>query len=177
MAPLGPKRILLVTNVETGELGAFIAIAQSLMQLDSSAEVHLATFSGFQEDLPRRVTYHKISGIPMEQALDELFVRQATDKNLPSSFTKPRGFRNTRQAIRDAASTVVPHTGCQLVEVFTSTVDIIKRVLPDIVVVDINMAGGLTACFHLGVRFTCVSLGSMEEFGGSKAARLWKMPA
>ncbi|KAL7785623.1 glycosyltransferase family 1 protein [Trichoderma ceciliae] len=180
MAPFKPKRILLITNIERGELNVFIATAQSLANVDPTADLHLATLSGLRDALPEGVKYHQISGIPMMLALEEHFARKQGDANFPESFTKPLGFANTQRAIRDAASIFVPYTGRQMVELFTSTIDIIKDVKPDLVVVNSLMSAGLTACYHLGIKFICLSPNSIKEFAAPsqpRAAGLYKFPA
>ncbi|RFU78580.1 diacylglycerol o-acyltransferase [Trichoderma arundinaceum] len=180
MAPFRPKRILLITNIERGELNVFIATAESLVNADPTVDLHLATLSGLEDALPEGVTYHQINGIPMLQALEEHLSRKQNDGNLPESFSKALGFANTRRAIRDAASSVMPYTGPQMVDLFTSTVNIIKDVNPDLVVVNSLMSAGLTACYHVGVRFMCLSPNGIKEFAAPvqpRAANLWKFPA
>ncbi|KAL7948055.1 glycosyltransferase family 1 protein [Trichoderma barbatum] len=182
MAPFIPKKILMITNIERGELDLFIATAHSMLEADSTLDLHLATFSGLQEDsLPERVTYHQIKGLPMSQALEEYFSRAHGDGgDSPEPFATPPGFAKTRRAIRAFASLVMPYTGRQMVDVFTSIVDIIRDVNPDLVVVDSLMSAGLTACYHLDARFICLGPNSVKDFAASEQPRkagLWKFPA
>jgi hypothetical protein len=180
MAPFRSKRILLITNVESGELNVFLAVAQSMRDADITVDLHLATTPGFQDDVPEGATYHQINGIPVMQAVKDRFNHQQDGVNLPMSFAKPPGFSNTRRAIRDAAAVFMPYTGRQMVDLFTSVVNIINEVQPDLVVVNSLMAAGLTACYHLDVKFICLSPNSIKEFAASeqpRAAGFWKFPA
>ncbi|KAL6856569.1 glycosyltransferase family 1 protein [Trichoderma novae-zelandiae] len=180
MAPFLSKKVLMITNVERGELNVFLATGASLMAADADLDLHLATFPGAQEAFPEGLTYHQINGIPMSEALEEHFTRKQGNANFPESFDEKPGFLNTQQAIKDAMSTSVPYTGRQMVDVFTSTVSIIKDVKPDLVVVDSLMSVGLTACYELGIKFICLGPNSIKEFAMAsqpRAAGLWKFPA
>ncbi|KAL7916513.1 glycosyltransferase family 1 protein [Trichoderma velutinum] len=181
MVPFIPRRILLITNIERGELDVFLATAQSLLDADPALDLHLATFAGLEDDvLPEGVTYHQISGLPMSQALEEYYARIQGDGSVAEPFIGPAGFSKTRRAIRAFASHIMPYTGRQMVDVFTSTVDIIRSLNPDLVVVDSLMSAGLTACYHLQVKFVCLGPNSIKEFAASEQPRkagLWKFPA
>ncbi|PNP52388.1 hypothetical protein THARTR1_06992 [Trichoderma harzianum] len=162
MAPFIRRRILLLTNVECGELDLFLATGQALLAADPGLDLHLATFLGVEEEaLPRRITYHQINGISMYKALEEHAARNPENGSISEPLDGPPELLKTKNALRSWASQLMPYTGSQMVDVFTSTVDIIKNVKPDLVVVDSLMSAGLTACFHLEVKF----------------AGLWKYPA
>ncbi|KAM0265368.1 hypothetical protein ACHAQJ_000209 [Trichoderma viride] len=180
MAPFRPKKILLITNVESGDLNVFLATMQSMRDADITVDLHLATPPGFQDDVPDGASYHQINGVPMKQAVEDHFASKQDGFDSPISFAKPPGFSNTRRAIRDAATVLMPYTGRQMVDLFTSTVYIIEDVKPDLVVVSSLMTAGLTACYHLGVKFVCLSPNSIKEFAASEqsgGAGLWKFPA
>ncbi|KAH0497493.1 hypothetical protein TgHK011_004793 [Trichoderma gracile] len=180
MAPFVSKKVLMITNIERGEINAFLATASALKAANVALDLHLATFAGAEDALPEGVTYHPINGISMSEALQKHFLRTQGHANFPESFTKEPGFVNTQQAIKDAMSTSVPYTGPQMVDVFTSIVSTIKDVKPDLVVVDSLMAAGLTACYEMGIKFICLGPTSIKEFAASsqpRAAGLWKFPA
>ncbi|OTA00036.1 GT1, glycosyltransferase family 1 [Trichoderma parareesei] len=180
MAPLISKKVLMITNIERGEINTFLATASALKAANVALDLHLATFAGVQDALPEGVTYHQINGIPMSEALQKHFLRTQGHANFPDSFTREPGFVNTQQAIKDAMSTSVPYTGPQMVDVYTSIVSIIKDVEPDLIVVDSSMAAGLTACYNVDAKFICLGPTSIKEFAASsqpRAAGLWKFPA
>ncbi|KAH8122953.1 hypothetical protein ACSS6W_000308 [Trichoderma asperelloides] len=180
MSPFRPKRVLFITDVEPGELNVFLATAQSLRDADITVEIHLATPPGFQDDVPAGATYHQINGLPLMQAVEDHFTRKQNGPTFPLSFIQPPGFKNTRKAIKDAAAVHMPYTGRQMVDLFASIVNIVREVKPTLVVVNGYMAAGLTACFHLNVKFICLSPKSIKEFAASeqpRGASLWKFPA
>lgn len=180
MAPFITKKVLMITNIERGEINAFLATASALTAANVDLDLHLATFAGAQDVLPKGATYHQINGLPMSEALQKYFIRTQGHANFPESFTKEPGFVNTQQAIKEATSTAVPYTGPQMVDVYTSIVSIIKDVEPDLIVVDSLMAAGLTACYESGIKFICLGPTSIKDFAVSsqpRAAALWKFPA
>jgi hypothetical protein len=178
--PFQPKRVLFITDVEPGELNVFLATAQSVRDADITVEIHLATPPGFEDEIPAGAIYHQINGLPLMQAVEDHFTRKQNGPSFPLSFIQPPGFSNTRKAIQDAAAVQMPYTGRQMVDLFASTVNIIREVKPTLVVVNSFMAAGLTACYHLDVKFICLSPKSIKEFAASeqpRGARLWKFPA
>ncbi|EHK43614.1 glycosyltransferase family 1 protein [Trichoderma atroviride IMI 206040] len=175
-----PKRVLFVTDVEPGELNVFLATAQSVRDADYTVEIHLATPPGFDDDVPAGATYHQINGLPLMQAVQDHFNSKQSGPTYPLSFIQPPGFRNTRKAIKDAAAVHMPYTGRQMVDLFASIVNIIRSVDPTLIVVNSCMAAGLTACYHLDVKFICLSPKSIKEFAAleqPRGATLWKFPA
>ncbi|KAL7922835.1 glycosyltransferase family 1 protein [Trichoderma austrokoningii] len=180
MANIKLKRVLFITDVEPGELNVFLATAQSVRDADTTIAIHLATPPGFDDELPAGSTYHQINGMPMMQAVEDHFTRKQDGPAFPLSFIQPPGFSNTRKAIKDAAAVQMPYTGRQMVDLFTSIVNIIREVKPTLVVVNSSMAAGLTACYHLEIKFICLSPKSIKDFAGSEQPRggwLSKFPA
>ena len=191
-----PRRILLITNIDRGEANVFLAAAHALVRADPHVQLHFATFTGLEasvasvwEDarlaVPQAspIVFHEIQGLTMAEGLRQYFARKAVPVKgnmLPESFLAPPSFSNTTRAIRDAVPIFVPYSGPQLVEIFSSIVDIIKSVAADLVVVDTLMTPALTACYHLRVKFACLSPNAIKEFAGPsqpRGASLWKYPA
>ncbi|KAK3172949.1 hypothetical protein OEA41_006275 [Lepraria neglecta] len=194
--PSIPKKILLLTNIDRGEANVFLATSHALLQADPDVKLHFATFGGFEASvisvwrharrtLPyaKPITFHEIEGLPMAEALRQYFSRKEIpwrNNYLPESFLAPPGLSNTPRAIRDTAPIFIPYSGPQLVDIFFSIVEIINKVAADLVVVDSLMTPALTACYHLGVKFTCLSPNAIKEFAASTqplGAGLWKYPA
>ncbi|KAM3497758.1 hypothetical protein MY10362_008904 [Beauveria mimosiformis] len=87
-------------------------------------------------------------------------------------------WEDVRQA--SPTSIFVPYTGPRMVEVYTSIVNIIKEVIPDLVVVDSLLTPGLTACWNMRIKYLVLSPNSFRDFAGPlqpHAASLWKYPA
>jgi hypothetical protein len=194
--PNGPRKILLLTNIEHGESNVFLATCQALFELDPDVEVHFATYGGFEPCIEavwdqvrskhpeaKPIVFHEVKGTPGLRAVQQSLQRQNvshTENFLPKSFTVPPGIVNTPRAIHDSLRIFVPYTGPELTEIFSSIVDIIKTVDADLVVVNSLMTPGLTACYHLGVRFACLSPNAIKEFSAPlqpHGAGLWKYPA
>lgn len=187
----------MITNVDRGEANIFLAVAQSLIEMDPAIEIHFATFPGLEDEVNRisqdarkkshsaafPMTYHTIQGASMEQGLRQTLQTNGTKlgaNGFPASFTKTLSFSTTRQCIKDMMPVFVPYTAPQMVTVFRSIVRIIEKVDADMILIDSLMTTALTACCHLGVDFLCLSPNSIKEFCQSKqphAAGLWKFPA
>ena len=191
-----PRKILFLTNVERGEANVFLATCDALLRLAPSIKLHFATFSGLEdavasvgrhvrESVPQAepITFHKIDGISMEDSLKQLFKREKVPTRAgypPNSYLERPGIINTTRALRDTIPVFVPYNGPQMVEIFSSICETIKKVDADLVVVNSLMTPGLTACYHLGIKFTCLSPNSIKDFAAAvqpKAAGLWKVPA
>lgn len=195
--PSRPRKILLLTNIDRGEANVFLATSHALLQLDPDVEIHFATFGGLEESITSAweharqtapqanpIIFHEIKGLSMAEGLKDYFTKNQQVPHrkgyLPESFLAPLGFSNTKRAIRDMIPIFVPYSGPQLAEIFLSIVEIIEKVDADQVVVDSLMTAGLTACYHLGVKFTCLSPNAIKEFAASTqpwGAALWKFPA
>lgn len=194
--PNPPRKILLLTNVERGEANVFLATCDALLRLAPNVELHFVTFGGLEETVAsvsrhvqesgsqvRPIIFHKIQGLAMEESLRQHFVREKVPTRAgypPNSYLERPGIISTTRAIRHTIPVFVPYNGPQMVEVFTSICETIQQVHPDLVVVNGLMTAGLTACYHLGVKFTCLSPNSIKDFAASmqpKAAGLWKIPA
>lgn len=128
--------------------------------------------------------FHKIEGPAMREGLERQTkmsgIATTVGHWLPQSYLAPLGTKNTMRAIRDTTVVFIPYHGPQLGKVYSSIVDIIATVSPDLVLVDGLMTAGLTACYHLHVNFHILSPNSIREFAGPyqpNAAGLWKFPA
>ncbi|RYP03313.1 hypothetical protein DL765_010540 [Monosporascus sp. GIB2] len=193
----GQRRILLLTNVERGEANIFLATCHALLHREPNIELHFATFKGLEEsitsvwetarlNLPqvKPIVFHQIKGLSMADGLRHFFANRESeipleDDYLPKSFLKPLRLSSTKRAIHDSIPIFVPYEGPRLAEIFSSIVDIIKKVEADLVVVDTLMTAALTACYHLGIKFICLSPNAIKEFAAPlqpRAASLWKYP-
>ena len=184
--PARSRRILLVTNIDRGEANVFLAVAHALARAEPPVQLHFASFTGLEASVAsvwesaRRaapqaipIVFHEIRGLPMAEGLRQYFSRKQVpvkENQLPASFMAAPGLSNTTRAIRDAVPIFVPYSGPQLLEVFSSIVEIIKGVAADLVVVDSLMTAALTACYHLGVKFACLSPNAIKEFAAPQSA-------
>lgn len=189
-------KILLLTNVERGEANVFLSTAHALIEADPNVELHFSTFAGLDanvtsvwEEARRKVpqakpiVYHELTGVSMGTGVMQYFMRKNPGQKeitLPESFMAKPGFSTTLQAIKDTIPIFIPYEGPQLVEIVASIMEVIKNVDADLVVVNSLMTPGLTACYHMGVKFSCLSPNAIKEFAGPfqpRLANLWKYPA
>ncbi|KAI5459311.1 glycosyltransferase family 1 protein [Mariannaea sp. PMI_226] len=196
VSPSDHRKVLLLTDTERGESNVFLATCAALLYLDPEVEIHFATFAElkpFIDSLEEQVriksphvkpiVVHEIKGMSNKEAVHDAVMRRKvsiTENCLPRSYANRPGFFNTPRAIHDTVGLFSPYTGPQLVQVFSSIVEIIKTVNANIVVVSSIMTAGLTACYHLGIRFACLSPNSIREFAAPlqpHGASLWKYPA
>lgn len=193
--PAQPKKILLITNEDRGQANAFLATADALLHADAGLELHFASFAGLQSAVTatwqhaqlsvagaKPIVFHQIGGLSMAEGVQNYFLARRTQMKglLPASFSSRPGLLNTPRAIRDTIPVLVPYDGPQLVEIFSSIVDIINDVDADLVVVDSLMTPALSACCHLGVKFLCLSPNAIKDFAARNqphGAGLWKYPA
>ncbi|PNY25518.1 Uncharacterized protein TCAP_04541 [Tolypocladium capitatum] len=190
------KKILLITNIERGEANVFLAMSHALLQNYPHVELHFATFKGFETAVTstwqharrtspkaNQITLHEIKGPPMANGVQHYYSsRKIPSKGgyPPNSFLAPPGLSNTTRAIHDTIPILVPYDGPQLVDIFTSIVEIINQVDADLVVVNSLMTPALTACYHLGIKFACLSPNAIKDFAAPSqphGASLWKYPA
>ncbi|KAK6066196.1 UDP-glucoronosyl and UDP-glucosyl transferase [Seiridium cupressi] len=193
---MGHPRVLMLTNVEFGESNVFLATARALLQQNPSVELHIASFcslessvhslrENLQNSMPEVVPirFHRIAGLNMTEALQQHFINRGTALTggyLPKSFSSDLNFSGTLRAIRDAIPILIPYSGPELEKVVTSIVAIIGEVEADQVVVDSLMTPALTACYHLDIKFICLSPNSIKEFAASSqpwGAVFWRYPA
>ncbi|KAK5999129.1 Glycosyltransferase sdnJ [Cladobotryum mycophilum] len=184
------RKFLFITNVDRGEANVCLAAAYALIQADPDVEIHFATFAGLEDDIEavwrhacltvpgaKPITFHKLNGLPMSDALPECIQRNGVPRDYVLNASP--GFRSTPRIIRAITAVFVPYTGPQMVDIVTAIIQIIGEVNADAVVVNSLMSAGITACWHLGIRFTCLSPNSIKEFTAHlqpRAQGVWKFP-
>ncbi|KAM0430037.1 hypothetical protein ACHAPT_006043 [Fusarium lateritium] len=194
--PGSKRKVLMLTNIEHGQANVFLATAHALLQADPSVELHFATFGGLEGSVAavsehaqrcapnaQPIIYHKIQGISSRQGLQSYIENNSIPARIgyfPDSVCTPLNFSTTKWALRDTIPAFVPYTGPQLVEVVTSIINIVQEVNADLVLVDPIMAAGLTALWHLQVKYMVLSPNTIKDFAASsqpRGARFWKYPA
>ncbi|PHH73738.1 hypothetical protein CDD80_3616 [Ophiocordyceps camponoti-rufipedis] len=182
-----PQKILFLTNSELGEANVFLALFTALAKANPHVQVHLASFASLRihadevsrqvlEKLPRArpLIFHEIRGLPIIDAYSDVYCFGS------EAISTPLRFGTTLRSLNALVSVFLPYDGPQLVEVVSSLADIIREVEPDLVVVNSVMSAGLTVCYHLRVKFMCLSPNSISLFAKRSQPRLeamWKHPA
>lgn len=171
----------------------FLATAQALLEQDPTVEIHFATFPGLEKDISlisdaarhrhpsaRAVVAHAVQGPSHVQGLEKQTKAEGIqlECGIPASFSKPLGFWNTLQAIKDSVNIFLPYDSEDVSVVIMSVLDIIRQVAPDRVVVDALMAPALTALYHVRIPFTCLCPNSIKDFAAKdQPRRVMKFPA
>ena len=190
------RKVLMLTNIEHGQSNVFLATAQAILEADPGVEIHFATFRGFEGSvaevseyarrstpMARPIVYHEIQGISGRQGLQNYIERHnipARAGYFPDSVSTHLSFSATKQAIKDFLPAFIPYTGQELGEIVTSIIGIIKDVNADLVVLDPLMTAGLTAVWHLQVKYMVLSPNTIKDFAASeqrRGIRFWKYPA
>ncbi|RSM12640.1 hypothetical protein CEP52_002412 [Fusarium oligoseptatum] len=193
---MSKRKVLMLTNVEHGQSNVFLATAQAILEADPSVEVHFATFGGLEGSVAevsehtrrstpnaRPIVYHEIQGISGRQGLQNYIERHSIPARpgyFPDSVSTPLSFSTTKRAIRDFLPAFIPYTGEELGEIVTSIIGIIKDVDADLVVLDPLLTAGLTAVWHLQVKYMVLSPNTIKDFAASeqpRGVRFWKYPA
>ncbi|KJZ74533.1 hypothetical protein HIM_06129 [Hirsutella minnesotensis 3608] len=190
-----PRKILMLTNCELGQATVFLGTCDALLKADpGGVQIHVASFPKLESQISRvsdnarhhspdakPIVFHAIQGLSSEQGAKKIMDRVGIPhyaNNMPVSFSKPLSFSTTTRAISDTSFVFVPYDGPDMVEVVSSVMHIINQVAADLVVVDALMTASLTACFHLGIKFCCLSPNSVKGFAVPSQSGLarWRFP-
>jgi hypothetical protein len=193
---IGVRKVLMLTNIEHGQSNVFLATAQAILEADPGVEIHFATFRGLEgpvaeiseyarrsTPMARPIVYHEIQGISGRQGLQNYIERHnipARPGYFPDSVSTPLSFSATKQAIKDFLPAFIPYTGEEMGDMVTSIIGIVKDVNADLVVLDPLMTAGLTAVWHLHVKYMILSPNTIKDFAASeqpRGVRFWKYPA
>ncbi|KAJ4172088.1 hypothetical protein NW754_007686 [Fusarium falciforme] len=193
---IGVRKVLMLTNIEHGQSNVFLATAQAILETHPGVEIHFATFRGLEgsvaevseyarrsKPMARPIVYHEIQGISGRQGLQNYIERHSIPARpgyFPASVSTPLSFSATKQAIKDFLPAFIPYTGEELGDIVTSIIGIVKDVNADLVVLDPLMTAGLTAVWHLHVKYMILSPNTIKDFAASeqpRGVRFWKYPA
>ncbi|GAB1315439.1 hypothetical protein MFIFM68171_05649 [Madurella fahalii] len=178
------KKILLVTNSELGQANVFLAAGHALYPLDADVQVHYASFPALSKSVSKAsdhalrcspgahpFVFHPLDGTSMIDAFEAV--------NGVQAISKRPGFFNTTEYLRTMMKVVLPWAASDFVTIFQSTVQIIERVAPDLVVVDALFGPGLTACHHLDVKHIILTPNALKDIALACqpfGAMFWKYP-
>ncbi|KAJ4327378.1 hypothetical protein N0V84_002149 [Fusarium piperis] len=187
--------VLMLTNLEHGQSNVFLATTPAIPKAEPSVEVHFATFGSLEGSIgvvsehtrrpapnARPIVYHEIQGISGRQGLQNYIERHSIPARtgyFPDSISTLLSFSTTKQAIQDILPAFVPYTDEESGEIVISIIDIIQHVNADLVVLDPPMMAGLTALWHLHVRYTVLSPNTIKDFAAfeqPRGVRFWKYP-
>lgn len=179
----GRRSILFLTNSELGQATVCMAVAHEFL-LRPEYDVHLASFSSLSKavtdlnvrskalsDGASEATFHTISGKSMKEA--------AGRKTEFIEMHRP-GFRGAIEAYNKVLpATFASWNGSEYMIGYSSCVEIIENVNPDILVVDPLFSQGIDACQALSRKFIILSPNTFKDHAireQPKGAALWKYP-
>lgn len=177
--------ILFVTNSELGQASVMLAVAHEFL-IRSEHDVHIASFPALQTHVDElndtadrlmsgcstKATFHTLSGRSMKEAAPP--GTEFLDLHPPGVSGALFAYDNVLPA------TFAPWRGAEYMIGYSSTVEIINAVDPDLVVVDPLFSQGVDACNSLDKKCIILSPNTFKELvldrqpnGGA----LWKFPA
>lgn len=178
------KKILLFTNSEYGQANVFLATAHDLV-LRGDCDVHLSSFPDLEPrvtELSNRLsqpsqagtsrgtlTFHAIPATPMLPA----FQRILDDVN------HPPGVKGAIRSFEILDTIVCPWDGPEYVRIYGICVEIIKSLVPAVVVVDNGFSQALDACRTLPWKHVVLSPNTVKDIAGPAQPNLayfWKYP-
>lgn len=125
-------RILMLTNVESGQANIFLATSQALLQANPGVELHVGSFAGLRgavahvsglvrqtQPRARPIAFHAVEGLTMAEGKARCCADHGVPvgpARLPTSFQTPLRFSVTLRALRDTVFALLPHDGPQLVQ-------------------------------------------------------------
>ncbi|ROT41272.1 UDP-Glycosyltransferase/glycogen phosphorylase [Sodiomyces alkalinus F11] len=151
-----PKKILMITNSETGQSNVILATAHALFEQDPTVQVHIASFPQLEPAAKKalahvqdgRFAFHALPG----PAFSEVYNRDPDPANtlLHGSLVKPSIASTPHLTRFFLAKLFYTWTTEEFVALFDAARDLIeKTVRPDICVVEGYLTPALTAMMHV----------------------------
>ncbi|KAK1983969.1 glycosyltransferase family 1 protein [Colletotrichum cereale] len=181
------RKVLMLTNSESGQANVFLATTQALRNLDPDVDIHFASFEAIKSAVvatsaeisgrninARPIKFHEINGMSSFKTWIE-----NPNIDVLRLLTMSPGFWETPQTLAILSRASMPWTGPQLLQNFDEVRRIIKEVQPDLTIVDNLFTPGLTAVRQLGIKYIVLSPNTLKDFAAPLqpwAAFLWKYP-
>jgi X-X-X-Leu-X-X-Gly heptad repeat protein len=178
------QSILFITNSELGQSTVTLAVAHEFL-LRPEYDVHIASFSPLQDAISElndqaatlssgtatTATFHTIAGKSM---------KEAAGRKTEFIEMHPPGISGAIFAYqRVLPATFASWNGAEYMIGYSSCVEIINSVRPDLVAVDPLFSQGIDACTSLGLKFIILSPNTFKDHvirEQPKGGALWKYP-
>lgn len=180
------KRVLMLTNCETGLSNIFLATVHELVQLEPQIEVHLASFkklalaatSAFDYAIKcspkaRRPVFHQFEGPDGQTAILE------REPRFWEHLENRIGISNARMLPHLCGRMMLPWDAAQFAALCKQVLVVAEEVMPDITIIDPLFTPGMTVCRHLGLKFALFSPNMLKDVAlpaQPKGQALWKYP-
>jgi hypothetical protein len=179
------QTVLFLTNSELGQASVILAVAHEFL-LRTQYDVHIASFPALEPEISAlnddaalfsggsasNATFHHIAGKSM---------KEAAGRSTEFLEMHPPGVGGASYAYNNVLpATFAPWHGSQYMLGYSSCVDILQRVNPDVVAIDPLLSQAVDACNTLGLKATILSPNTLKELvldKQPKGSALWKFPA
>ncbi len=183
------RRILFLTNSEYGQANVILAAIHSLLHIAPDVELHVASFAGLEAPLRQisdhaknaasagspasSVHFHLLSGISYYEATER------PENSINDLFDLAPGLVNTSRVILNIPGIMQAWRPDEFVGIYRETEAVVKKVEPDLVVVEPIFTPGLTLCHHAGLNWIVFAPNTIKDFVlplQPRLAALWKYP-
>jgi len=179
------KSVLFITNDELGQAGIHIATSQAIAEGYSDIDVHVASFAPLKKTIeelssrlanlssPRDVTFHSLKGLGPASTIRVTIGKAVAD------FVHTPGIRAALEFPHLAGSYTQPWNAMTYYEIFESITDIINKVDPTVIVIDVMLQPAVCAAQELNRPYMLFAPHSVKEvvLGDVGLAGLYKYPA
>ncbi|KAH7108985.1 hypothetical protein B0J13DRAFT_320538 [Dactylonectria estremocensis] len=183
-----PKKILFFTNSDYGQANIVLATVYELMLLTKDVEIHIASYEGLRHAAletnqlaldnsagtpPLHLVFHRLNGRSQFEAAT------GPDVDIFKAYDRPPTFVNAARTILCIEGIMQPWSPEEFADLYQQSLDVLKHVEPDLVVVEPLFTPGLTLCNHLGVKWIVLSPNTIKDFAvpmQPRVAALWKYP-
>jgi len=180
------RSVLFITNDELGQAGIHIATSQSIAERYPNVDVHVASFAPLKNTIkelssrlaadqssPREVTFHTVRGLSPAST-----IRVTVGKG-PDDYSHTPGIRAGLDFGIVAGPYTQPWNSLTYHEIFESITDIINKVDPTVILIDVMLPPAVCAAQELDRPYMLFTPYSVKEvvLSDMGLAGLYKYPA
>jgi len=182
-----PKRVVVLTNSEFGAANVMLGTIHSLLQLDPTLLIHVVSFSPIAQavaaasDFAQKcsaaathpVTFHQIEGLSLTQALLRF------QPQLWQLMGQRPGFWTGLAWARRIGWFFLPWDAVQYIKLYPQAEEAVRKINPDLALVDPMFGLGLTVCERLGISQVHILPNTLKDVAGGAQPRgemFWKYP-
>lgn len=178
-----PRRILLLTNSESGQSGVHLSAAHALLNIDHDVEVHIASFSALASSVARTsdfalktcppgrrpIFFHELNATSFLEATRRLPIDFFdTISAAPTTWDLPRAYLNL-------SSITCPWTAEGYVQVLREIEKVLDEVQPGVVGLDLLLQPAWPLLLKRGLKLHVLSPNSIRDYY-QPSDTLWKWP-
>jgi hypothetical protein len=178
------KKILFLTNSEYGQANVVLAVAHSLIHLNTEVEYHIASFKALEAPIRAASSYAVETSVLPSAARPLIFHELLAPSysrtpivNETSDLTP--GFINSARAVLAISEIMLPWEPEEFGEVCKEIMRVVGQVNPDLTIIDPLFSPGLSVCSRLGIKWIVLAPNTIKDFAvpvQPRLAALWKYP-